>query len=382
MKSRKTLILIFLLIIGFASVTTSLFLNGIINLGFNSQDFVVRFVNANIDGVDAPDVINSNGTIINYSTKELLSLGEKSSLIFDIENSSTQYDAMVEIICNVDNPKYREFYSLSKNVPSIIKAGETKPGEIVVELIKPSLKNLEEEFTCTITSTPIEKSINGENDFGDIEDDGELKVVDKGGNGINLGNKISINREDFYVIGVNEETNYVYLLSALNVVKANDSQEYVQKDVAMSDYRTVFSNSAFWKNTCSYDTVGNNLKVCNLSPDELIEGEHIVEYMAYQYGNKFGEGISGRLMTVEEVLALAPNASKTIRTITGDYADIIIGADSKEGSLLYWLDTANDFRSLWAVYGSTSSLSSFGFSYSYYFGCRPVIEVPKNLIQP
>lgn len=411
MKPKNFFILILLLIVGFASITTSLFINGIIKLGFNSDDFLVRFVNANIDGVDTPSVINSDGTIINYSTKELLTIGDASSLIFDVKNSSTQYDAMIEINCDIDNPQYRDFYSFSKNIPSIIKAGETKSGEIVVELIKSSLEILEEEFTCTITATPIGKSIDDEKDSDDSEDDGKnsdngeddekdsdsgeddekdsddgeddgkLIVIDKGGNALNLGNKLSINQEDFYVISVDEEADYVYLLSALNVVKSNDSQEYEQKDVAMSEYKTAFSSSAFWKDTCSYSTIGNNLKVCNLLSHELIEKQHIVEYMAYQYGNKFGEGIKGRLMTVEEVLALAPNASKTIRTITGDYADIIIGADSKEGSLLYWLDTANDFRSLWAVYGSTSSLSSFGFSYSYYFGCRPVIEVPKNLIK-
>lgn len=380
MKTRNILILIFLLVIGFASITTSLYINGLIKLGFNSDDFVVRFVNANIDGVDTPNAINSDGTIINYSTKELAHIGDESSLIFDIKNSSTQYDAMVEISCDIDNPQYKEFYSLSKNIPSIIRAGETKSGDIVIELIKSSLEKLEENFICTITSTPVGRSMADDETLVDDENEGNLKVVDKGGNGINLGNKISINNEDFYVIGVNEESDYVYLLSALNVVKSSDTQEYEQQDVVMTDYRTVFSSSAFWTSTCSYSTVGNNLKICNLVIDELIEDQHIVEYMAYQYGNKFGEGIKGRLMTVEEVLALAPNASTTIRTITGDYADIIIGSDSQEGSLRYWLNTANDFRSLWTVYGSTSSLSVFGFSYSYYFGCRPVIEVHKNLI--
>lgn len=52
MKSRKSLLifLIVLLTIGFASVTTTLTLVGVLNIGDNNDDFNIIFTSAALDG--------------------------------------------------------------------------------------------------------------------------------------------------------------------------------------------------------------------------------------------------------------------------------------------------------------------------------------------
>ena len=65
-KKRNILIVIVVfLAIGFAAVSTTLVINGIVGLGFNKDDFVVIFTNAILDGKEEKRFISDDKKTIN-----------------------------------------------------------------------------------------------------------------------------------------------------------------------------------------------------------------------------------------------------------------------------------------------------------------------------
>lgn len=72
MKKKKGLVLggILLLGIGFASISTTLYINGNVNISENTEDFNVVFTKAVVDSVDeSSTVISEDGKTINYTTR-------------------------------------------------------------------------------------------------------------------------------------------------------------------------------------------------------------------------------------------------------------------------------------------------------------------------
>jgi cytochrome c oxidase assembly protein Cox11 len=98
-------VLVLLLAVGFAAVTTQLVINGTINIGANTSDFEsnVKFhtasatgsANASVTGdTNAAASISSDGKTITFTTQILDTIGETSVLEYDVENGS-QYDAQL-----------------------------------------------------------------------------------------------------------------------------------------------------------------------------------------------------------------------------------------------------------------------------------------------
>jgi len=94
-------VLVLLLAVGFAAVTTQLVINGTINIGANSDDFEhnVIFKTAThtgptqLDGETAGTAtIAADGKSITYSTQVLDNIGETATLTYTIQNNS-QYNA-------------------------------------------------------------------------------------------------------------------------------------------------------------------------------------------------------------------------------------------------------------------------------------------------
>ncbi|MCI8794762.1 MAG: hypothetical protein HFI73_05240, partial [Bacilli bacterium] len=101
MKKRKyvVIVLVLMLVIGFAAVTSTLVINGVLNIGENRDDFKIIFTSAKIDGTKRNDVISSDKTVINYETKTLTTIDEESILDYEVTNTSRNYDAEVDIVC-------------------------------------------------------------------------------------------------------------------------------------------------------------------------------------------------------------------------------------------------------------------------------------------
>lgn len=111
-KSWKGILLIVLLLaIGFAAVTTTLYINGTINFGANNEDFEKNLIFSKAeltysDSTKTPvttGLIIKDGKEIEFTTDKLTMIGETATLTYDIKNNS-QYDAdLAEIVCTVKN---------------------------------------------------------------------------------------------------------------------------------------------------------------------------------------------------------------------------------------------------------------------------------------
>ena len=104
---KKTMfVLILLLAVGFAAVSTTLIINGTAKFGTNDNDFDVYFSYAELDGVDKSDtIIATNGKSITFETRELSKVEDSSILKFEVTNNSTQYDASVIMECKAEGEK-------------------------------------------------------------------------------------------------------------------------------------------------------------------------------------------------------------------------------------------------------------------------------------
>ena len=164
MKKRNIIILIFLLVIGFAAVSTTLVINGNLNIGYNTEDFEsgVIFTKAEIPNGKAS--IGETKKEITFETEKLESVGDKAILKYEIANISRNYDAKVIINCGLKEnyESFSEYIEVNQNLESPFEliSGNRKSGESTIELKKAYEKSLEEriEYVCTLVAIPEERT--------------------------------------------------------------------------------------------------------------------------------------------------------------------------------------------------------------------------------
>ena len=143
MKNRSIglIILLFLLTIGFASVTTNLIINNNINISTKPDDFSVVFTSVSVDEGSTATISEDNKSIA-YNTRELINVGDRTEIEYTIKNNSSQYDA--KILLSLDlNEDIRSLFKITYIIfndvdLTDITAKESKSGKIIIELIKPA----------------------------------------------------------------------------------------------------------------------------------------------------------------------------------------------------------------------------------------------------
>ena len=97
MKKKSAIIIaIILMSIGFASISTTLIINGNANVSENQDDFSVIFTAASIEGQDVySTAVDDTKKIITFTTSELKTLNQTSVLNYEVTNNSSNYDAEV-----------------------------------------------------------------------------------------------------------------------------------------------------------------------------------------------------------------------------------------------------------------------------------------------
>ena len=162
-KNKKWLLAAILLLgIGFAAVSTTLYINGNVGITANEADFDVKFTKATLDGTDiSSTAISADGKTITYGTNDLSMVGDKSTLDFEVTNNSELYDAEVSIECSATGTK-ADYYTITKNVASTIVAKTKEAGKVDVELVKATIEDITEQFTCTLTAQATERTTKGE----------------------------------------------------------------------------------------------------------------------------------------------------------------------------------------------------------------------------
>ena len=168
MKKKSAIIIaIILMSIGFASISTTLIINGNAKVSENNEDFSVIFTAASIDGNDvyATAVDDTKKTII-FTTSELKALGQTSILTYEVTNNSSQYDANVSVTCvpkDGTTAKYTSIKNKLDNDATKVSAKSSVNGTLTITLNKTSTEAITEEYTCKLEFNAVERDALGEN---------------------------------------------------------------------------------------------------------------------------------------------------------------------------------------------------------------------------
>ena len=98
MKKRNLIFIgILLLAIGFATLTTTLIINGVTTIAENEADFKIYFSGATLNKEDyTNEIISQDKKTITFETI-LKSKDETSTLEYEVTNGCTIYDASVKV---------------------------------------------------------------------------------------------------------------------------------------------------------------------------------------------------------------------------------------------------------------------------------------------
>ncbi len=168
MKKKNVMILVFMLIIGFAAVSTTLVINGNLNIGYNEENFSSSVVYTRAETEDGTAEINQNEKNITFETKKLENVSETATLEFDVTNKSRNYNASVTINCGLKEnfESFSEYLNIETDIvsPFKLESSETKTGRLVVTLKKAYDKALETtaEIECKLVATPEERETLGD----------------------------------------------------------------------------------------------------------------------------------------------------------------------------------------------------------------------------
>ena len=162
MKKKSMLIIAILLMsIGFASISTTLVINGNANVSENNEDFSVIFTAASIDGNDVySTAVDDTKKTITFTTSELKTLNQTSILTYEVTNNSSNYDANVTLTCvpkTGTTAKYTSIKNKLDNDATVVKAKETLNGTLTVTLDKTSTEEFTEEYTCKLEFNAVER---------------------------------------------------------------------------------------------------------------------------------------------------------------------------------------------------------------------------------
>ena len=161
-KHVGLVVIVMLMFVGFAAISTTLIINGNAKVSENTEDFSVIFTAATLDGTDVyANVISEDKKTITFQTNDLMSLNQSSVLNYEVTNNSSNYDAEVTVNCKVKDNATAKYTSIKNELEgnvTVIKAKETLNGTLTVTLNKTSTEEVREEYVCTLILNAIERN--------------------------------------------------------------------------------------------------------------------------------------------------------------------------------------------------------------------------------
>ena len=223
MKKKSMLIVAIILIsIGFASISTTLIINGNAKVGENTDDFSVIFTAATLDGQDVyTTAVDDTKKIITFETSELKTLNQTSILAYEVTNNSSNYDAEVKVTCvpkEGTTVKYKSIKNKLDNDATVVKAKESLNGTLTVTLDKTSTEEVSEEYTCSLEFNAVERdtiATSGTNLYNLIKNNADTTTVidykvhsgTSGTNGIYMTTATEENIPVYYFRGAADKVN-------------------------------------------------------------------------------------------------------------------------------------------------------------------------------
>ena len=301
MKKRNIMIIVFMLVIGFAAVSTTLVINGRLNIGYNEENFSSSVVYTRAETEDGTAEINQNEKNITFETKKLENVSETAILEFDVTNKSRNYNASVTINCGLKEnfESFSEYLNIETDIvsPFKLESSETKTGRLVVTLKKAYDKDLETtaEIECELVATPEERETLGD-EYKYIHKDKMLNGADPVINKNLVPVTIADNGEVTYADTSKEWYNYENKEWANAVILVdNPSKEYQENDIIPeSDIESYF----VWIPRYKYQIFdeGNYTEAIQSKPETSIAKEIQIEFESNSTnpsaGSKQGEWLT------------------------------------------------------------------------------------------
>ena len=188
-------LLVLILTVGFATVTTSLIITGSTKISI-SNDFNVYFSSATADS--GSNVTITNGKqYIKFDTKKLQSVGDTVTLNYTVYNNSANYDAEVYLDFYI-YPYDTSSFTITRTgfddgTSTIVPAKGSVNGSMVVTLIKPVLNDISYSFDIWLDAYAIERnSFVPDTTLNDISSVSELTSAFSNGGRYKLTNDLDI----------------------------------------------------------------------------------------------------------------------------------------------------------------------------------------------
>ena len=376
MKKSAIIIAIVFMMIGFAAVSTTLIINGNAKVSENNEDFSVIFTAATLDGKDVySSVVDDTKKAITFTSKNLMRVGDTSTLTYEVTNNSANYDAEVKITCvpkTGTTAKYTSIKNELEGNATVVKAKETLNGTLTIILNKTAMEETTEEYTCNLGFDAVERNelAKAKNNYILTKADGNTSKYAE------IGDTISIENEKFYVISNNN-----HIVSALAYYNLNIGNNSVAGTIGMQN-----ENAKGWNagNVSPYPgsvkfSNNNNWNFDNNGAINIREQEGQIKTALYDetdgyenYIKSFGIKATIRMASKGELENLGCTSGVS-GCLNSQYPWIYTSS--------YWLSTpdSNDSTKVYVVY-SESSMITREFNYdSMDFGVRPVIEFSENL---
>ena len=220
------LVLMFMLV-GFATISTTLSINGDMELLSDLDDFNIYYSRAIVNGVEDPSIIKSS-TELDFGAA-LKTVGVDYVIEYDITNASSAFDAQVSINCSAST----EYFSINNEFDNEtpIGARQTRTGTMTLRKIQTVAGDEQSNtISCDIVATPVERNEEGV---------GEIPIPLE--NPYYIGREIAIGEEKFNIISDNGTT--ISLLAQKNI---SGTTPYKQTD---EQIWTIFSDSNGWEYT-------------------------------------------------------------------------------------------------------------------------------------
>lgn len=152
-KKIAIMVTILLLAIGFAIVSTTLVINGNINVG--NGNFEVIFTDAILDDVNIYDTnaLSEDKKTIIFTSSDLKNINDTSKLKYEITNKSEKASATIDIKCTPDKQEYTSISNVITSGLTTLDASDKLTGEATITLNKAVTFETIERYECKIVAT-------------------------------------------------------------------------------------------------------------------------------------------------------------------------------------------------------------------------------------
>ena len=152
-KKIAIMVTILLLAIGFAIVSTTLVINGNINVG--NGNFEVIFTDAILDDVNIYDTnaLSEDKKTIIFTSSDLKNIKDTSKLKYEITNKSEKASATIDIKCTPDKQEYTSISNVITSGLTTLDASDKLTGEATITLNKAVTFETTERYECKIVAT-------------------------------------------------------------------------------------------------------------------------------------------------------------------------------------------------------------------------------------